>query len=154
MPLSPKLEVQGLFFPLEDPFSEGHICSEAEAVALNTLRRENIRNGFARLMKKEGFSEASPEVLEAFADFAASYSFTRTSVPKPQDPVEQKAYYLAKEMAEAALRKGNIGKDSLPPGKFEEMISHILAMKKDEIFAEAKRRVDEIKSLAEAMSIG
>jgi len=154
MPLSPKLEVQGLFFPLDDPFPTGHICSEAEAVALNTLRRENIRNGFARLMKKEGITEASPKAMALFTDFAEAYSFTRTTVPKPQDPIEQKAYSLAKEIAEAALRKGNISKDSLQPGKFDEMISHILEMKREEIFAEARLRVDEIKSLAEGMSLG
>ncbi len=150
MLLSPKLEVSGMFFPLSDPFSKGHVCTEAEATALNSLRRDNLRAAMLRLLKKKypSATEASPSIVKDFLELAENYEFTRTSLAKPQDPVESRAYAMAKDLAEAVLKRENVSKDSLLPGKFEEMISTIL-LRKPEIMEEAKKRVNKIKQMAE-----
>jgi hypothetical protein len=118
------------------------------------MRRENIRSAFVRLCKRQGLSleNMTPALLKAFNALAEDYTFTRTTVAKPQDPVEAKAWSIAKDLADAALKKGNVARSELLPGKYEEMISNILEMK-PEIMEEARTRVEEIKSLADRITL-
>lgn len=152
----PKLEISGVFFPLPDRYAEGHICSQPEAAALNQTRRENLRNIFAKRVKKvqeAPYTEAAAEALQVeFSSVALAYEFTRTSTKTSLDPVEKKARELATELGEAALQQQKIAKSQLAPGVWDKFLDDILAQK-PELFEEAKARVASLQGIASSLAL-
>ena len=156
-PQRTKIEILGLFFEIAPVYSEGHVLTQAEAVALDTTRRENIRNTFSKQVKKaleevggkaEDLSqEKLIELGEKFEALASSYTFTKTTIRSALDPVEKEARNIANTMALAALQAQNISKSQLQPGVFEEFLDNILA-ESPHIYEEARARLEAAKSLA------
>lgn len=115
------ITIQGLDFEATTPYAEGHVCTEAEAKALNQTRLENLRNNFAskiKAAKGEG-DEVPADAIAAlraeFAEYDASYVFTLASVgggKRETDPVQAEAKKMARALITASLRdKGRKIKD-------------------------------------------
>ena len=128
-----EITIQGVLFAVSTPYNEGHVCTEAEAAALNQVRCENIRNNMASKVKAaqaelmvdgpanedgtpgkkvmpEG-AQLSKETLEELALTVAAYDedyvFTLASVgggAAPKDPIEAEAVKLAKAAVAGQLK--------------------------------------------------
>lgn len=115
------ITIQGLDFEASTPYAEGHVCTEAEAKALNQTRLENLRNNFASKIKaaKGEADEVPADALESlraeFAEYDAGYIFTLASVgggKRETDPVQAEAKKMARALITAQLReKGRKVKD-------------------------------------------
>ncbi len=150
---APKIEVNGFFFEVPLYYTEGHVLSAAEAVALDQTRRENLRNIFAKTVKKAIEADDTSGLQAQFDELLASYQFTRTTIKGALDPVERKAHEIAIEMAKAALNQNNIKKSDLQEGVFEKFVEDILGQK-PEIFEEARNQIERAKSLASGLTLG
>ncbi len=153
-----KIKVQGMIFTAPLRFAEGHPLSALEAKALNQTYHENLRNNFAKNVKKEqeaakaaGSETLSVEVMEKlhseFAAYAEAYSFAERRTSSPVDPVEKLAYQLAGQAVRAALKKKNFDVKTLAPEKLEKFIEDLLA-KDSKYLEEAQRRVSAESSVA------
>lgn len=97
-------------FEVAQPYDEGHVCTAAEAKALNQTRRENIANNFrtrvqATLSGEEGaMSEA--ELRKAFSDYERDYVITEAAVGTgagTMTPLEKESRKVARDIAKAQL---------------------------------------------------
>lgn len=104
-PTSKPLNILDIDFDVTQPYSAGHTLTDAEAKALNQVRRENLGNNFRSTVKKaqEDAAAAGREVdidaLKAqFADLDAKYVFSlrEVSARAKLDPVEREARNLVK----------------------------------------------------------
>jgi hypothetical protein len=153
---SPKLEISGMFFPTPIRYSEGHVLTQTEAVALDQVRRENLRNIFAKKVKKAQEGTVTPEVEAAltaeFSTLEASYTFTKTKLQSALDPIEKKAWDIASEMATAALQAQKISKSQLAAGVFDDFVQRVLDQK-PEIMEEARNQIENARRLAGSISL-
>ena len=139
-----KLEIQGRLYKLPLRYAAGHPLTEAEAVALNSMRATNMRGIFTKFVK-----DAAPgtDLDQAFAALAETYEFTRTVPKSAQDPVERIAYTIATDLANQLLRRQNITKHSLQEGEFEKIVLRILN-EQPGLMEEAKQRAEAAERLA------
>jgi len=112
-------------FTVTIPFAEGHVCSEAEAKALNQTRCENIRNNMAKVVKEaidaEGQLVNAEEVAAKVSEYDNAYVFTLGNVGGGRatlDPVEKEARKIAREVIASALKEqgrkiSDVNKDKL-----------------------------------------
>jgi hypothetical protein len=158
------IKIQGAVFQAPMPFAAGHVVSEIEAKVLNQTFAENLRNNFASQVKKaledekvESTEQLSDEALEklraAFDEYAAGYQFAGPRQTRaPVDPIEREANRLAADIIRSKLRAKKI--DIKTVSNFDDLVEKFLASPAgEEIKAEAKRRVEQLKAVAnEALS--
>ncbi|NJL70386.1 MAG: hypothetical protein HC888_01650 [Candidatus Competibacteraceae bacterium] len=110
------LTIYGLTAEISAPFTEGHVCTAAEAKALNQTRTENISNNVRKaigdLRNEDGTftAEAQAKALSLIAEADAKYVFTLINVGsgrKVVDPVEREAISIAKAGLTAKLKERN-----------------------------------------------
>lgn len=160
--MSQSLTVQGLQFTVPKPFAEGHVCSAAEASALNQTFAENIRNNVAGKIraKLEAANKDKPaeehitaagldlnELAAMVAEYANSYSFAQRTARAPVDPVAHEAHKIAKSKLLEAMRAKNIDPKSLSAERMEANIQALIA-KYPAITEEAQRRVAASRDIA------
>lgn len=155
-----EITIAGSIFTVSQPYTEGHVITEAEAKALNQVRAENIRNNMASKVKaategtaKEGEPTAET-IAQAVADYDASYIFTLASVGggrKPSDPVEVEALRIARGTFSdwAASKKLTVKaiKEKIGDEAYDAKIAEIA--ERDDVVKEAKRRVKARQATAE-----
>lgn len=148
------ITIQGLIFPLDVKYAEGHVLTAAEANALNSARNDSIRNNMAPRIKTAQESGLTPEqIREMYDTYVASFAFTsRPAKRQPADKVKQKAYELAERRIRALLAQ----KTELKPwDQYTEDQQEILIIKllekHPEINEEAKRQVETMKAQALAI---
>lgn len=143
------------------PYAEGHVVSAGEAAALNQVYGENLRNNFAKRVKKakddwaaEHAGEPLPEHIindlqAQFTKYAEEYEFhgKRRSTRAPTDPIAKEAFKLAKAAILEKLREKNIATKDLADGQLAEWTEQLLA-KEPGFREEAKRRVEASKAIA------
>lgn len=145
--------IQGYAFSVPVKYTEGHVCSAAEAKALNQLLAENIGNNWRAKIKEAG------ELTEAqHADFASkvfsaaeAYDFAiRTASPRQvRDPVEKEALRLAKADMEAQLSQQGSSIRVLTANLASKLLaSGTLTVAEDEKAEDAAKR--EAKSRVDA----
>jgi len=155
------LSILDIDFSVSQPYEAGHTLTDAEAKALNQVRRENLGNNFRGTVKKaqEEAAAAGKDVdvqalQDAFAKLDAEYEFTIREVNARRvfDPVEREARNLVK----AELRNAFAAMD--PPQKFsdlpEEEQERLIELNagSDEVIAIAKQIVKQ-KSKIQGISI-
>lgn len=165
-----EITVQGLTFNAPQPYAAGHVLTEGEASALNQTLAENLRNNFAPKVKaalaefrkaneisedtEVGVDKLDKDELDKlFAEYAAAYEFgvRRASSPRvPKDPVEAEARKIALEKVKAAIKAKGFALASIDRERLEKLTDDALA-KYPEIREMAKRRVEEMSSIAEAV---
>lgn len=108
------LVIQGIEFQVPQPYAAEHVMTGPEAVALNQVFAENMRNNFAPRVKKA--IEEAPEksalnvdlvkLQKDFLGYCKIYEFgvRRTRSTAPSDPVEAEALTLAIGVIKAAAR--------------------------------------------------
>lgn len=118
------LSILDIDFEVAQPYEAGHTLTDAEAKALNQVRRENLGNNFRGTVKKaqEEAATAGKDVdvdalKTAFADLDGKYIFTlrEVSAARKFDAVEREARNLVK----AELRNYFLALD--PPQKFSDL---------------------------------
>lgn len=146
------ITIQGHIFHVSAPYSEGHTLTANEAIALNRVRAENIRNNTASLVAKYNSDENGgydhEAAQSAVAAYDAEYNFSGARLGRtPVDPVEREATRIAKEKITQALASKGIAVKSLVAGRFDSLVENLLA-KRPEIRVEAKRRLAEAAEAA------
>ena len=154
------ITIEGLKFTIDNPYSEGHVCTAIEANVLNQTRSQNLRNNFAPSVKKaieEAQKTGEPvdmgPLTDKFTAYMAEYAFAeRARGAGPIDPVEREALNIAKTLVRAAAAAKNF---KLEDKVVTELaVKHLSGPKGAEIKAEAQRRVDEKQRLAsQALSL-
>jgi hypothetical protein len=130
-PATQSITILGLRFNVQSPYSAGHVCTKAEARALNQKRLESIRNKLALTAKDRPLTQADVDA------YVASYVFgERTARHRP---VEAEALALARRLVR---KKGQSTKENT------EVARELLQSEKgDVIRAQAAKRVAELKDL-------
>lgn len=153
---SRRIKVEGLIFSAPAPYKAGHVLEENEAATLNQTYSENLRNNFAKAVKKykeeaekngaaalaDG-AEAPADLQNEFNEYASDYKFgVRTGgggdTSLPRDPVLREAHLIARELIRAKAKEKGLKVDAeqvaaLVPGVLE---------KRPTIMDEARRRVE------------
>jgi len=148
------LTIQGITFQAPDRYTEGHVMSAGEAMALNQTFHENLRNNFAARIKKvkdesgELTAEQTAQFIADFAAYAEDYEFAgrRTAAPRV-DPVEREAMSIARNKLFEVMRAKGQDPKSLPKEKVGEVVAAILE-KNPQIRELARERINAAKSLA------
>lgn len=160
MPTKTKM-IEGESFELTWPYEAGHVCTEAEAKALNQVRSENIGNN-VRAKVKEHLAKGE---LQAAKDLVsqkdAEYQFTLASTgggaSRKLDPIEREARAIAREAIKAHLAQTGRKLTTAPEGytedewkaRVEEEIDAIAG--KEEVLKLAKKRVSEKQKVSESL---
>lgn len=152
------ISIQGLTFQAPQPYAAGHVLTDNEALALNTLLAENLRNNFTRKVKAKsngGTRDLTTEdkgVLESeFEEYATTYRLGVAASPS-RDPVEREARRLATSLVREWLNKRGVARGDITDEAFEAHIARIATL--PATVAEATRRVEASKrELAGALDI-
>jgi hypothetical protein len=134
--------IQGRTFQAPAPYAEGHTINGAEAAALNTVLKENLRNNFAGLMKRAA-EEAEPRILTQadFDAYAAEYDFgARRTRNVIADPVEREE----KKITEAAVKRALMKKGF----KLKELSEELIAAHVKNVMATGRYRADAERAIA------
>ena len=124
----------GLRFNVQSPDRTGHVCTKAEARALNQKRLESIRNNLAAKAKQGALTQADGDA------YVASYQFGECSGgSRSRDPVEAEALELARRLVR---KKGKSRKENTKAAR--ELLQ---SENGDAIRAQAAKRVAELKDL-------
>lgn len=166
MPTKPKT-INGLVFEIEQPYTEGHSCTAAEAKALNQTRSENIGNNVRARLKEmiegdaeKGVAPSSPDEIIAFvAGKDAEYVFTLANVgsSRKMDPYEREADKIAKELLKAHLantgRKLTVAPEGVTEDEWNEKIEAEVERiaTSDQVIKAAKKNVDAKRKQAESL---
>ena len=132
--------INDIKFEIAQPYAAGHVCSEAEAKALNQVRSENIGNNMRAAVKKaleDGKTEA--EIVAIVAEYDGKYEFNLASVraagAAKLDPIEKEARKLARELIVADLAKKGRKISQVPDGLTKEEWDEKVETKIDEVAA-------------------
>lgn len=155
-----KVKVQGVYVDLPERYAEGHKINAAEAKALNTIMFTTIRNHNAEkakeLIEKAGgdLDKAAPEVTKLVTDYAKDFEFTlstaRSAGGKTADPLEKECRKIARAAVTAAIKEKGLTIKQYKEENGEDSVEELVDKYADaeQIVAEAKRRLEERKSLA------
>lgn len=155
-----EISIKGVLLTVGQPFAEGHVCTAAEAKALNQTRAENISNALRSKITEKASEDGTytDEALAAIgtmaAEYDAAYEFTLTSTGggrKAVDPLEKECIAIARAAVTAELKKKGIKLKDLPEGKMDEFIEQY--KDNDKIVALAKKRLKEREQLASAVEV-
>lgn len=150
-----QITIAGHTFNVPVRYEEGHELTAGEASALNQTYHENLRNNFAKSVKESAEANggsADLAALQAKLDaYAAEYQFgVRTGGGGgTRDPVMSEAMRIAKAKVGQLIKAS--GKN--PRDYTNEAISgaaKALIERDGSIMEEAKRRVEEQRSIAAA----
>jgi len=153
-----QITIAGHTFEVATPFAEGHVCSEAEARALNQTRCENIRNNMAKVVKDatdEGGQLANAEEI-AFkvSEYDNEYAFTigNTGAGRAtMDPIEKEARKIARELITTALKTAGRKVSDIDKEKLATAIA--LKAEDETIVKLAKKRIaDRGKNAEDALA--
>lgn len=157
-----EITIQKHTFEVREPYAEGHVCSEAEAKALNQTRHENIRNNMARKIKDtlngaEALNEEQMADISAqVAEYDASYEFTLASVGgarKTKDPIDVEAGKIARAHVNAKIKEAghtlaDFKATDEGKAKYDAAVEKVMGM--DAVREEAARIVASRTELASA----
>ena len=129
------IKIQGVMFEAPAPYAEGHHLKAHEAIVLNAVLAENLRNNFSMQMKR------SPEPLTQadFDTYASTYVFGKrgeTGVRITRDPVGKEERSLAKEAILASYAKKGIKPRSVPADTLDAYITRLVESGKFRALAE------------------
>lgn len=143
------ISIFGIPFSINSPYTEGHICSEAEARALHQAFLDRLRNNFSPKVKRAKDEakaaqqpwpneDATQALIKDFEAYLSTYTFGAKAPPKPPpDPFEQELEKQARLAVRARLKMD--GRD--PRDLDEETLSRYYetAKKHPPVIEEARR---------------
>lgn len=157
--------IDGEKFEISQPYAEGHVCTAAEAKALNQVRSENIGNNLRNAVKeaKEAAANGDNSKLDGLAqlvaDYDAQYVFTmgNAGASRKLDPVEREAQKIARELLKESLAAQGRKLTVAPEGESEEEWKDRVNAKVEEIaqneavLKQAKKNVEAKRKQAETL---
>lgn len=164
IPQASTIKIQGLSVSVKNVFNTGHSCTMAEALALNQVRRENIRNNLATKaravkaeLEDENFDGDPEEVLTAFqelvTEYAENYEFSLASVTANTvaiSPEEKQARALARQMLNNKIQSEGITVKAYREDKGEEAyMAKIVEISK---FPDVIKRAKELLAAQEGLN--
>jgi len=146
------ITIAGEQFEVTIPFETGHVCTEAEAKALNQTRCENIRNNMAKWVKAANDPDSETTVenaIDAIAEYNKNYEFTLASVGNSRtlDPIEKEARSLARDAIKVKLAADGRKLGDVDKEKLAEAIAATAAQ--PNFVKAAKKRIADRQKLAE-----
>lgn len=160
------ITIQGLQFDVPAPYADGHVCDANEAIALNQVFAENIRNNFSARIKKlheklveqnsgnkdvEFPEDVKAELRTQLAEYSAEYKFNgRRMRAEPIDPVGKEALKIARDIVREHLKKKNVDIKSLDEGVFDDLVDQVME-KYPAVREEAAARIAKAKSVASSV---
>jgi len=163
-----EVQIANVLVEVSTPYAEGHVCTEAEAKALNQTRVENISNALRKKIQELGTAAESAEgktvytyaedalakVAELVAAYDAEYVFSMTSVgtSRTVDPLEKECIAVARQAITAELKRQGVKIKDLPEGKMDAFIEQYKDNEK--IVKLAKKRLKEREELSAGIDLG
>lgn len=152
--LVPVIRIQQHDFQIPTRYSEGHVCSAADAIMLNQIFCENVRNNVAnwvsRIMDDLGVTVLSDNDLSSLRkriyQYASNYQFRPRERARPPSPIEVAANELALKQAEIEGQQNGYTPDS------DEVKLRYLQLKSDpDILSRAREIVARRAAIVEEM---
>lgn len=156
--------INGIEFEISMPYEEGHVCTSAEAKALNQTRSENIGNNTrAKIKEMLEAGKSEDEIKEYVAGIDAEYIFTlaRVSASRKLDPVEREAAKIARELLKDHLattgRKITVAPEGVTDEEWDDKVAEQIEAiaSNPEVLKAAKKNVEaktkQAAALAEAL---
>lgn len=156
MPTSP-VKILGFSYELPQPYNVGHICSVAEAAALNRVLTKGISKGLYKVLagalratgfnSREGLgADAAAAIQEMGAEYVSDYCLGFSAGHDVQRSIRIEAERIARQMLETSLyRKGQSLKDLTEKDRISQ-IDQLASSEK--VRAEAERRVQVTQEIA------
>ena len=153
--MAESIQIAGHSFNIADRYEEGHELTANEASALNQVRRENLRNNFARKVEDAKNGAEKVEDSNTLADlqgqldrYAEDYEFgVRTGGGAVRDPVMNEAMRIARDKITEHLKRKGIKKKDQESSKITEAAKKLID-RNPEIMELAKQRVAETQAAA------
>lgn len=165
MPESKPKVINGISFPISQPYEAGHVLTELEAKVLNQTRSENVGNNvrakIKEMLEPEDGSAPTPESeIQAYvAEVDAGYVFRSVSegTGRTVDPYEREATKIARELIKAQLADKGRKLTTVPDGltedewkdKLNAEIERVASL--DQVLKAATKAVDAKKKQADAL---
>lgn len=151
--------IHGTAFDISQPYAEGHVCTPAEARALNQVRSENIGNNVREKLKEllDAGNTAEATALVAARDAEYVFNMSSGSGSVKRDPVETEARKIARELIKDNLSQNGRKLTVAPEGetdeswkeKIENEVDRISAL--DDVLKMAKKNVAEKQKRSEQL---
>jgi hypothetical protein len=147
-----KLIILGLEVSTPEPYAAGHVCTLAEAAALNAALTRGLAKGIHRRLRerydaegRETPSEADrAEIAKFFPDFLRGFAEGHERLRV----IEAESRRIARGHIEAQLYRHGRKLSELAKGEQEELIAREAATAA--VLAEATRRIDTLRSIGSA----
>lgn len=139
-------QIQGETFSIPAPYDEGHTLNANEAMALNQLLKENVRNNFATRVKKakeEGAFDPK-QMQQDLEQYVSEYEFgvrRGGGGAQPVDPIEKEALNIAKDKVKQSLKSQGYKITDVGAEKINQLAQQVLD-KYPKIREQAKQIVD------------
>ena len=109
-----QIRIRGLTFTIPSRFAPGHVLSDAEALALNGVLAENIRNNVDQWVRGDEGSEAHAALAARVARYAEDYQFSGRPRPTSLSPLEKMAQQVAARALGGSIRGDETGRAKEP----------------------------------------
>jgi hypothetical protein len=156
-----QMSIEGLVFEVAAPYAEGHAITEAEAKALNQMRKENIGNNVRKAIKElkgeaaEFTAEQAAAATAIVTEKDANYEFTLSSARgTSKDPLEVMATRLAREAVNAEIQRQGLTVKAYKEEKadrYDELVAQ--TAENPQIIELAKQRIAQRDALT-SISLG
>lgn len=151
--MAESIQIAGHNFNISDRYEEGHELTANESAALNQMRRENIRNNFAKKVEdaKNGAERVEDDnvladLQEQLNEYAEGYEFgVRTGGGYVRDPVLAEAMKIARDKVWEKLKSLGKKKKDVEPSAVTAYAKKLVDTK-PEIMELAKTRVAELQA--------
>lgn len=123
-------------------YTEGHVCTAAEARSLFQTRCENIGNNMRKTVQAAIESGKLDEARNTVAQYANEYTFAMPGAGgggRKMDPVEREARNLARASLKDHLAKQGRKLKDVPEDKLEAAIDKVI--EQNDLMAKAKKIV-------------
>lgn len=142
-----KVKIKQYSFEISEPYQPGHVCSQAEAFALNLHRGDNLRNNLVRLlglpddgtiMSQGDLAEVEAQIREYDGQY--KIGMRAQSIKRRQSRLDLMLRKVALERIEAQARRQGLG---LSAQAMEEAIQ--VEIRTPGVQEEARERLKEEK---------
>ena len=135
-----KLSILGTTLTTPEPYASGHCCTAAEAAVLNAA----LTRGIAKMLHRELTADLAADTSKAISEYLKGFSAGHERLRA----IQAEARRIARGHIEAQLYRHGKKLEELAAGEREELVATEAA--RAEVFAEATRRIDTLRSIGHA----
>jgi uncharacterized protein (DUF1697 family) len=148
MTVDNQITINGFTFLAPTPYTEGHVCTGAEAAILNRRLHAALRNNFGKhmdtlVLEGKTIEDQQRQIFTEFANYCATYSLNGA------DPVDAEARAIATAIVKNKIRSNGGVIGDYTKAQLEVFITDILASsQRQEIYEQARARLKVIREAA------